>query len=100
MIRDYLVKEGTPSRVMVTWPRHIDRFKRQYEKSFTGYRLFVADRIHKQVQLLLHSCNTTSLEDVETGYLEGLIELQIRMESGEWTTPPPAWVDIPAQKSD
>ena len=57
---------------MVAWMLHIDRFERQYDKAFVRYPLFGADlmdRIHKRVQVFLHSCNTTSIEDVESGAL-------------------------------
>ena len=71
---DYL-GEGSPVFIsMVLWPRHIDRFERQYDKAFARDPLFGADlmdRIHKCVQVFLHSCNTTSIEEVESGDLEG-----------------------------
>ena len=57
---------------MDTWPCHIDRFERQYNKAFVGNPFFGADvdnRIHKQVQVFLHSCNAMSLDNVETGAL-------------------------------
>ena len=69
---DYLVTEGPLSRSMATWPRCIDRFKSQYDKVFTGHSLFgvdIVDQTHKQLEVLLRSCNTTSLEDVEIGSL-------------------------------
>ena len=47
------------------------------------------DRIHKRVQVSLHTSNTTSLEDVETGALEEYRELKRQVERGEWITPPP-----------
>ena len=55
-----------------TWPHHIDRFERKYDKAFAKDPLFRADlidRIHKSVQVSLHSCNTTSIKDVESGAL-------------------------------
>ena len=65
---DYL-GEGIPVCVsMALWPRHIDRFERQYDKAFARYPLFGADLmdiIHKLVQVFLHSCNTT-LTAIET----------------------------------
>ena len=70
---DYL-GEGRPvSIMMASRPRHIDRFERQYNKAFSRDPLFGADRmdrIHKRVQVFLHSCNTTEIEDVESGALE------------------------------
>ena len=92
MTGDYLGMGGPLSRAMAIWPCHIYRFERQYEKAFAGHRLFradIVDWIHKQVQVFLHSCNTTSLEDVEMGALAEFGELQRRLERGEWITPPP-----------
>ena len=88
---------------MATWPRHINRFERQYDKDFVGHRLFgsdIVDRIHKRVQVFLHSFNTTSLKDVESGSLVEFVELQRWVERCEWITTTPAWVEIPAQRSD
>ena len=79
LTKTYLSTEGTLSRVMKIWSRHIDCFKRQYVKSFAGNRLFGEDKvekINKRVQVFLHSCNTTSLEDVETGALAEFGEIQ------------------------
>ena len=49
---DYL-GEGIPVCVMMaSWPHHIDRFERQYNKDFSRDSLFGADlmdRIHKRV---------------------------------------------------
>ena len=65
---------------METWPRHIDRFERKYDKAFTKNTFFgvdLMDRIHKRVQVFLHSYNTTAIEDVESGSLaefEGLLK--------------------------
>ena len=47
------------------------------------------DRIHKRVQVFLHICNTTSLEDVEIVALAEFIEIQRQVERGEWITNPP-----------
>ena len=57
---------------MGTWPRHIDRFERQYDKASAKDPLFGAylmDRIHKSVQVFLHFCNTTTIEDLDPGAL-------------------------------
>ena len=57
---------------MEMWPRHHDRFEHQYYKAFVGHPFFGADLIdciYKRVQVLLHSCNTPSIEDVELGAL-------------------------------
>ena len=54
---------------MTTWLRNIDRFERKYDKAFEKYPLFRADlieKIQKHVQVFLHSCNTTSIEYVES----------------------------------
>ena len=54
---DYL-GEGSPVCIsMALWPRHIDRFERQYDKAFARDPLFGADlmdKIHKRVQVFLH----------------------------------------------
>ena len=45
-----------------------DRFEWQYDKDFAGNRLLIAytiDQIHKRVQVLLHGCNTISLNNVD-----------------------------------
>ena len=57
---------------MTTWLRHIDRFEKQYYNSFVKDPIFGEDliyRIHKRVQVFLHSCNTTSIKEVESGEL-------------------------------
>ena len=59
--------------LMGTWTRHIDHFERKYDKAFARDPFFGAhlmDLIHKRVQVLLHSCNTTTTEDMELGPLE------------------------------
>ena len=61
---DYLGEESPICISMASWPHHIDRFKRQYDKAFARDTLFGVDlmyRIHKRVQVFLHSCNTTSI---------------------------------------
>ena len=62
--------EGSPVCVMMaSWPRHIERFERQYDKAFYPEPLLgsdLMDRIHKRVQLFLNSCNTTTIEEVES----------------------------------
>ena len=68
----YLGEESPICLSMGSWPRHIDRFERQYDKVFTRDPLFGADlmdRIHKHVQVFLHYCNTTAIEEVESGSL-------------------------------
>ena len=53
-------------------PHHIDRFERQYNKAFARDPLFgvyLMDRIHKRVQVFLHSCNMTAIEGGESGAL-------------------------------
>ena len=79
---DYL-GEGSPICLsMASWPRHIDRFERQYDKAFAREPLFGADLmyiIHKRVQVFLHSCNTAEIEEVELGALEEFGGLQKRV---------------------
>ena len=61
---DYLGEESPICLSMALWPRHIARFRRQYDKAFARDPLFGAnlmDRIHKRVQVFLHSCNTTAI---------------------------------------
>ena len=87
---------------MGTWTRHIYRLERQYEKAFAKDPLFGADlmdRIHKRVQVFLHSCNTTAIEDMDLGALTEFGGLQKNVERGEWLTYTPGWVDRPAQKN-
>ena len=83
---DYL-GEGSPICLsMASWPRHIDRFERQYDKAFAREPLFGADLmyiIHKRVQVFLHSCNTTSIEEVELGALAEFGGFQNRVERVE-----------------
>ena len=89
--------------MMALWPRHIDRFEQQYDKAFSRDPLFGADlmdRIHKRVQLLLHSCNTTAIGEVESGALEEFRGLQKRVERGEWMTSMPVWVERPAPREE
>ena len=77
------------------------RFERQYDKAFARDPLFGADlmdRINKRVQVFLHSCNTTSIEEGELGALEEFRGLQKRVERGEWLTSMPVWVERPAPK--
>ena len=54
---DYL-GEGSPVCVMMAlWPRHIDRFERQYNKDFARDLLFGADlmdQINKYVHVFLY----------------------------------------------
>ena len=100
---DYL-GEGSPVCVlMMLWPRHIDRFKRKYNKDFARDPLFGAylmDRIHKLVQVFLHSCNTTAIGEVESGALEEFRGLQNRMERGKWMTSILVWVERPAPREE
>ena len=66
---DYQGEEIPICLLMGMWLRHIDCFKRKYDKVFENDPLFGADfmdRIHKRVQVFLHSCNTTTIEDMES----------------------------------
>ena len=88
---------------MGTWPRHIDRLERQYDKAFARDPLFGADlmdNIHKRMQVFLHSCNTTTIEDVESGSLAEFGGVQKKVDRGGWLTLTPVWVDWPAQKEE
>ena len=100
---DYLGEESPIYFSMGTWPRYIDYFERQYDKAFAKDPLFGADlmdQIHKYVQVFLHSCNTTNIEDVELGGLAELGGIHKNVEIGEWLTSTPGWVDSPAQKEE
>ena len=82
---DYLGEESPICLLMGTWPRHIDRFNRQYDKAFARDTLFgtyFMDRIHKRVQVFLHSCNTNAIEDVESGSLAEFGGIQNKVERG------------------
>ena len=86
---DYLGEESPVCILMASWPRHIDRFDRKYEKAFAREPLFgedLMDIIHKCVKVFIHSCNTTSMEKVESGALEEFRGSQKRAERGEWLT--------------
>ena len=100
---DYL-GEGSPVCIsMALWPRHIDRFERQYDKAFTMDPLFGADlmnRMHKRVQVFLYSCNTIVIEEVESGALEEFLFLQKRVERGKWMTSMPVWVERPSPREE
>ena len=85
------------------WPRHIERFERKYDKAFARDPLFGADlmdRIHKHVQVLLNSCNTTATEKVESRALADFGGLQKKVERGEWLTPTLVWAERPTQKEE
>ena len=87
--------------LMGTCPRHIDRFERQYDKAFARDPLLgvdLMDLIHKHVQLFLHSCNMTAIDNVESGALAEFGGLKKKVERGEWLTSTPVWLDRPAQK--
>ena len=58
------------------------------------------DRIHKHVQVFLHSCNTTAIKDVESGSLVEFWGLQKKVERGECLTSTPVWVERPAKKEE
>ena len=50
--------------------------------------------------MFLHSCNTTEIEEVESGALAEFEGLQKRVERGEWLTSTPVWVERPAPKEE
>ena len=58
LVGDYLGEESPICLSMGIWPRHIDRFERQYDKAFSRDPIFEADLmdcIHKRVQVFLNS---------------------------------------------
>ena len=62
---EYLGEERPLCLSMGTWLRHIDHFERKYDRAFAEDSLFgvdFMDRIHKRVQVSLHSYNITSVE--------------------------------------
>ena len=63
---------------------------------FSGADL--VDRIHKWVQVFLHSYITTCLEDVDTGVLTDFSNLKRHVEGSEWMKSTPVWVEIPTEK--
>ena len=72
VVEDSLGSEGSLIQTMATWLCHIDRFKWQYDMDFSGNHIFGAylmDHIRKCVQVFLHSCNTMSMDGVNTGTL-------------------------------
>ena len=88
---------------MATWLRHIDHFEQKYDKAFVKYPLFGEDlieRIHKCVQVFIHSCNTNSTKDVESGALAEFGGLHKKVERGEWITTTPVWVYRTTPKED
>ena len=88
---------------MGNWAHHIDRFKQKYDKDFARDPLFgsdFTDRIYKRVQVFLHSCNMTAIEDVESGPLAEFGGIQKKVDRGECLTSTPVWVDGPAQKEE
>ena len=50
--------------------------------------------------MFLHSCNTTAIEEVESGALAEFGGLQNKVERGEWITSTPVWVEWPAPKEE
>ena len=100
---EYLGEESQTFLSMRSLPHHIDRFEQQYNKVFARDPLFGADlmdRIHKRVQVFLHSCNMNSIKDVESGALAEFGGLQKKVERGEWITLTPVWVEWSAQKEE
>ena len=83
--------------------RHIDRFERQYDKAFARDPLFGADlmdRIHKHMQVFLHSCNTIAIKEVELGALVEFLGIHKKVERVECLTSMPVWVEQPAPKEE
>ena len=103
LVGEYLGEESPIYLSMASWPHHIDHFEQKYDKAFTRDPLFGADlvdRIHKRVQVFLHSCNTKAIEEVESGALAEFGELQKRVERVEWITSTLVWVKRPAPKEE
>ena len=72
LVGDYLGKGKPLCQSMETWPLHVDHFERQYNNVFEKDHLFgeeLVKRIHNQVQVLLHYCNTTYIGYIELGAL-------------------------------
>ena len=72
---------------METCPCHIDCFERKYDKDFLKDPLLgsdLMDFIHKCVQVFLHSCNMTSIYDVESDPLVEFGGLQKKAERVQW----------------
>ena len=100
---DYLGEEILLYLSMGTWPRHIDCFERQYDKAFAKGPIFGADfmdRVQKRVQVFIHSCNTTYIEDMESGALAEFGGLQKKVERGEWLMTTLGWVNWPIPKEE
>ena len=57
-------------------------------------------RIHKRVQVFLHSFNTTEIEEVESGALADFGGLQKKVERGEGLASTPVRVERPAHKEE
>ena len=81
--------------------RHIDRFHQKYDKSFAKDTLIGADlidRIHNCVQVFLHSCNVTFIDNVESGALAEFGGLQKKVERRDWLITTTGWFDQPTPK--
>ena len=103
LMGEYLDVEGPLSRYMSTCMQHIERFKRKHDKTFAGKSFFgedIPDRIHKQVQVFLQSCNMMCLDDMDMGSLSEFINLQRHVERGNWITPTTIWVEFPTAKEE
>ena len=94
VVVDYLVPESPRVRAMETWPRHINHYEWNYDKEFAANKCFgadITDRTHKQVQVLLYSCNMYSLDNVEMAAPADFGDLQRRVNQGEWIMYTPIW---------
>ena len=58
------------------------------------------DRIQERVQVFLHSCNTTSIEELDSGALEEFKGLHKRVERGKWITSMLVWVECPVLREE
>ena len=89
---DFLGEESPIFLLMGMWLRHIDHFKRKYDKVFANNPLFGAefmDCIHKLVQVFLPSFNTSTIEDMESVSLTDFWGLYKKVEKGYWFTSTP-----------
>ena len=58
------------------------------------------NRIHKLVQVFLHSYNKTTIEDVESGALSEFGGIQKKVQRRKWLSLTSVWVDWPAHKEE
>ena len=64
---------------------------------FGAYQI---NQMYKWVQVLLHSCNTTMLDNMEKVAMTEFGKIYSRVERGKWIIYSPIWVDMPVTKYD